>query len=852
MFESSTAFSPRELLNECGYFGPHLREGYAFDALTIPYVGFASGTLDLDSACIAVLANDGDSKALARKCRGMGAPIVWIAGAKTVDWWIQRDAGPTLFESRPHLEFSDLVRRNKAQLDPSSVYRGKTIARVDPSRQLDFVDAGLLPLLREEAGKKLHQLVEEMTIAMQGLHGGGEDSQSAHRSVFTAVFRLLAGKILKDKQVPGFENLDLTQPHRVLEAVRRHYGGHAADIPFDGPWASALERAAASFSGAGSFAAVSPESLPYVYEQTLVDKKLRKQLGIHATPPWLVDYIVWRLHDWIREIPEQGRHVFEPAAGHAPFLLAAMRLLRLELQGLDEKKIHGYLKGHIHGLEVDDFAREIARLSLTLADIPNPNGWDLRGGDMFDSTTLGDQASTSGIFLCNPPFERFEPEDEAKYHAAGFEVAQNKAFEVLVRTLGRLPERAVFGLVLPQSLLQSSGANSIRALLLSDFEIREICLFADKIFEEGQPETVVLLGRRRPIGEKTPHAVQYRRVREQGVGNFIKSYTPDSLYEVQSDYFLADPQKGLLVPELPAVWDELVRNPKLKCVADVGQGFSFAGSGLLKEARSWAKDKAIDSKPAFIDGHTNVDIWRLPESSWLSPSRTPVSPWRSGDVTGRPQVLVNYVRASRGPWRLKAFLDPVGHAVINTYITVRPKPNGPPIEYLWAVLNSPVASAYMYCRTMKKHNLDGVLAELPLPWNWKEHLPSIVSAANVYLSEVTDEGHDESRVHRALLAMDAAVLQAYGLPVRLERALLDLFQLPPDKSNSPRRRGVGCRFGAYFSPSFKSLIPLHMYISEAYRRSTIEDLTIRIKPGESRAVLEGLQAAASAFAEIDE
>ena len=31
----------------------------------------------------------------------------------------------------------------------------------------------------------------------------------------------------------------------------------------------------------------------------------------------------------------------------------------------------------------DPFALEIARLSLTLADVPNPNGWALTEADMF-------------------------------------------------------------------------------------------------------------------------------------------------------------------------------------------------------------------------------------------------------------------------------------------------------------------------------------------------------------------------------------------------------------------------------------------------------------------------------------
>ena len=45
-----------------------------------------------------------------------------------------------------------------------------------------------------------------------------------------------------------------------------------------------------------------------------------------------------------------------------------------------------YLRSRMHGTDADSFALELARLSLTLTDIPNPDGWDLEPQDMF----LGD------------------------------------------------------------------------------------------------------------------------------------------------------------------------------------------------------------------------------------------------------------------------------------------------------------------------------------------------------------------------------------------------------------------------------------------------------------------------------
>ena len=640
------------------------------------------------------------------------------------------------------------------------------------------------------------------------------------REIFTAVFRMLSAKILKDKAIGTFADLELSNPRDVLVAVAKHYDTTGAIPSVAQAWNAALRPAAEILADSGSFAVISPESLAYVYEHTLVTKALRKKLGIHATPPWLVDYMVWQLYDWIRDIPVQDRHVFEPGCGHAPFLLAMMRMLRFEMYGKTDRVVHAYLKKHIHGVEIDDFAREIARLSLTLADIPNPNGWDLRGGDMYGSDVLMREAARCRILLSNPPFEGFDKAELKTYDKSHRPTHRGRAVELLYRTIAELPERAVFGLVLPQNVLHSTEAKTSREILLRDFDLREICLFADKVFKEGEPESVIILGRRRAVGETPVRTVRYRRVREDGIERFARTYAPDSDEVANLEEFGAAPDASFHMADLPGVWTALRASPGLSIAADVGQGFSFARKGLIAEARRLGGRKTVDAVPAIIDGHTHTSIWELPKSVWLSETRTPVAPWRSGNYTGRPQVLVNYVRATRGPWRIKAFLDRRGHAAINTYNTVRPKPGGAPIEFLWAILNSPVGNAYVYCNTMQKHNYDGLIGKLPLPVNWREQVDPVVSAAKCYLELVVPRDKFElqpdshSAVSEALLALDAAMLRAYDLPPRLERQLLDLF-------TGVERKGVGCDFSGYYLPGLDAFVPLHELISDEHARSKL-------------------------------
>ncbi|MFI5386880.1 MAG: class I SAM-dependent DNA methyltransferase [Fimbriimonadales bacterium] len=712
---AGSAIALKPLLAECGYTGMRLKEGYAFGSMTVPFVGFATKPWDFDSACIAVMVGNGDSETTARSCRGMGAPIVWVRNSATVDWWMQHAAQPTLVASTPIQDFGAFVRLHKHKLDPVSVYRGKTIARVDKFRQLDFVDAGLLPLLREEAGKKLHDLVENMTRAtLEGL-GGGQPSKEKLRNVFAAVFRLLAGKILKDKGVHGFEGLDLTEPVEVLSAVETHYSAGQASISITGNWKTALASAASLFSTAGSFDVVSPESLAYVYEHTLVTKALRKKLGIHATPPSLVDYVVLQLYDWTREIPEHDRHVFEPACGHSPFLLSAMRLLRLEMQDRGEAQIHEFLKSHIHGVEIDDFAREIARLSLTLADEPNPNGWDLREGDMYASDVLMRGAAKCRILLSNPPYEAFGEEAKRSYAERREVVTANtKATEMLLRTLPYLPPGGVFGVVVPQGVLHDKESKPLRDLLLTDFDLSEISVFADNLFDYGDHEVAVLMGRRRKPRTK-PVVLHYRRVREQGMEAFKNRLAFSWEREVLQSRFVGSADTNLLLPDMVEVWDFLRELPTLGSVAEIQQVI-LNDAPVAREP--WRLKAAIDHEGVAVSSRFLVfrDKVRGPSLRVLwALLNSPAANAYAYCCSGKGETLVKEWQAFPLP-RLT-------------------------LEGMQSI--EAAASAYL---------------------------------AAVEASESAFMQPDRKKaVKQALLALDAEVLKLYDLPPRLERQLLDLF-----------------------------------------------------------------------------
>jgi type I restriction-modification system DNA methylase subunit len=167
---------------------------------------------------------------------------------------------------------------------------------------------------------------------------------------------------------------------------------------------------------------ITAESLAFLYETTLIDgpkKKgrkssgtrqtdVRKALGIHSTPSILVDHMLAQVWPLVDADKLADQRVFEPACGHGAFLTAALRDIRNYSGMEDSAERHRYLRDRIRGIEFDAFAAEIAKLSLTLADVPYGNTWRIDTGDMFKPGMLRDAANWATIVLSNPPYEDFK------------------------------------------------------------------------------------------------------------------------------------------------------------------------------------------------------------------------------------------------------------------------------------------------------------------------------------------------------------------------------------------------------------------------------------------------------------
>ena len=206
---------------------------------------------------------------------------------------------------------------NRQKWTPDAIFRAKAIAPLKGAVQLDFVDVGLLPALKGMIHRKLDRLLkdvlfEAVTAYKTNTYGTSPDETS----LFRLVFRCLAAKIFKDKRHSG--NWAAPDAETIINEIQRFYGLDGLDSGHILEDSSTQQIVWDKFRNAFNFQNISVDDLAFIYENTLIRKETRRQFGVHSTPQVIAELMVDRLP--FESLPEQGRHVLEPCAGHGVFL----------------------------------------------------------------------------------------------------------------------------------------------------------------------------------------------------------------------------------------------------------------------------------------------------------------------------------------------------------------------------------------------------------------------------------------------------------------------------------------------------------------------------------------------------
>ena len=767
---------------------------------------FGREPFDYKSACFAVhiLPEGLDVGETAKSFRSLGASQFFIVVNGSTQRWLNSQSAPELRESFPTRDAPNLILSNRNHWNPDTMLRMRSGFQQPKPEQIDFVDIGLIPALEREASQKIDSLIRGILHTAE-IYSGGRGRRFDAQDMFKTLFRLLTAKLLADRGVDIEGGIDFSKPLETLNAVNDFY--KVKDQDFSKYHGDLLPQISSRIGESFSFKNLSVDTLTYVYENTFVSERKRKELGIHSTPSYLADFIVANLP--IEEFPSDKWNLIDPMCGHGIFLIAGMRRFRdLLPANWSGHRRHDFFTSHIRGIEIDHFAYEVARMCLTLADFPQPDGWDIRQQNAFEGSTLGTMVRESTIVVGNPPFEDL-PKTLPK---------TPKPKELLRRILPIMPFGGLIGVVLPKSFLSGDNYKNERKYLLEEFAILNITELPEGVFSHATVETCVVTARKGRPKQKTKHFIVDRPSRDLFQS---KQYIP-YVDELEQDYFALAQQGRMIVPILRELWEHLAQNPRLGKYVTVHKGVEYQ-LGLISEHR---KDVVRDqpfknSQPGLWNVTDDFLQFTVQTKEYLSldkrhwrnrHSRTWRLPWTA------PKVIVPASRLSQGHWRFAAVVDGEGLIVGRRFYAMWSKTDNFSLELLGAFLNSPLAQAYCLTHSFQQDTRARVYESIPLPNALQLPNTLIGSLVKSYVEYSGKRQYEEA--NKTLLQIDAQILKLYQLSPRLERKLLDFFW--------GHKRRVPFNFSGYIPPTFESWIPLHVYISKEYQESTIRDTLRRL------------------------
>lgn len=790
-------------LRGLGYEAGALHRAYSFadvldpaaETRTVALAAFTQTPESFRSAAFGVVEDAPDSATAVMANRALGAPIFFsIDGDDVGVWAVGARTAPRLLERLPVDQLPALFARRRDSWTPQAIHRAKALGLPRGPVQFDFIDLGLLPAIEQEVQHKLHRTMAEVLDLLLPSQSAGDREKAA----FRLTFRLLAAKILIDREHPAAAGWAQEDVAAVLDGIQGYYGLGLLGTDVAAVAADDIAAAWARLRQSISLRNISSDSLAFVYENTLVTADTRKLFGTHSTPRPVAEYVLSRI-DLSRCDPAKVR-IAEPFAGAGIFLVAALR----ELRGLlppewPAAERHQFLVERLAGAELDGFACEVATLSLILADYPNANGWHVRSTDLFKTGALEAFLKDTTLILCNPPFEDFTAEERVDYPEA-FAISPSKAMVALHAAIDAGPE--ALGFVLPRGVLQQKQYRKLRTRLAAGYGRIELVSLPDRIFEKATyPCALVMATERRSTDITKPVRLNAKTVADADRERFLAEGAITS----ERKTIRAAPDGSLWLGELDALWAYLSDAPQLGTAADIGRGLQWRSqrAGVFDEPgplREQGIYKPADSLRPF---HLMNPVW-LSTDPDLSHRLGPLS--RSWE---KPKVLINNQRSSRGPWRLSAAADTTGLLASQQFTGIWPT-GELGVDALAAILNGPLANAYVTEHSTDHDFTNVMLASMPLPR--KLDTAALGEAVREYQAVLHEKLHTalpvdcDARLSRLLVWIDALVLDGYDLPPRLERQLFDYFE--------GRERPVLHEFRGWLPGDLKGYAPLFEWLTK--------------------------------------
>jgi len=483
-------------------------------------------------------------------------------------------------------------------------------------------------------------------------------------------------------------------------------------------------------------------------------KEKRKGEGIYYTPPWVVDYIVKQTVG--RFLEERSYNdilnikILDPACGSGSFLTRAYEELlnyHARQQGkstaeLDQSERTRILLRNIYGVDLDQQAVEIARLSLLLCSLSGqenlpPLANNIRRGNSLISSTdeelqryFGDNWEEKHRFnwedefpeimkqdgfdvvIGNPPWGSFFTDLEKKYlykcYVGHHGEAESHLF-FIQRGLQLLNESGILGFITPNTWLSVLNSKEIREYLIEHATFYEICELSKYIFEDAPDIVPILVFFGKKNGHQRSCIVKRANVIKVHASNFGDAFT---VSEIPQEIWRGTPSNVINLRITSGVRQIiercLTKSTPLSEICTVLYGIKTGDNKqyLSSSISDTHRVKALKTGE-LVRYHIEwkgIHLWWCPELAGYRASPLDV-----------PKIIVQYIRKLSLSRRIIAALDTDGlYYPLNNYSYSILKEEPYSLKYVLGILNSALMNFY-FANTYIDYNIKPTyLQQLPI------------------------------------------------------------------------------------------------------------------------------------------